>query len=234
MNSFVLTTRGGKPVVLAENIGEILLAVDTEGTGVKRTLWGQDFAQATFWKKGQARQVTVRDGRLVAERTVRVPDGFRATGATMTNIAGKEVRALAFVDDASRLRITVDNAEAWRSSTAVGGGIPKLPVETHIERGGRTYLHQPEPMPLAIDLDGDGIEEVVVPQSQYPGRIAVVYKGPAGYRFQTVNSGFEGTITALGAVPNEGTMSSLVMAVTRYYGLIGTSGETSIVMTTPE
>ena len=87
---------------------------------------------------------------------------------------------------------------------------------------------------LAIDLDGDGIDEVVVPQNQIPGRIAVVYKGPAGYRFQTVNSGFEGTVTALGALRGEGTGPSLVLAVARYYGVLSSSGETSIVMTLPE
>ena len=62
-----------------------------------------------------------------------------------------------------------------------------------------------EPYPLSVDLDGDGIEEIVVPQNQCPGRLAVIFKGPAGYRFQTVNSGFEGTITALGAIPEDGT-----------------------------
>ena len=54
-------------------------------------------------------------------------------------------------------------------------------------------------MPLSVDLDGDGVDEIVVPQNQIPGRLAVIFRGPGGYRFQTVNSGFEGTITALGS-----------------------------------
>ena len=57
---------------------------------------------------------------------------------------------------------------------------------------------------------GVSFEEIVVPQNQMPGRLAVIYKGPAGYRFQTVNSGFEGTVMALGAVPGEGGPPSLV------------------------
>lgn len=234
MTSFILTTRERKPVVVAENIAEILLAVDADGSGIKKTLWAQDWAQNGFFKKGQANRCIVRDGKLVVDRAVRVPSMFRATGATMANIAGKETRALAFVDELSRLRIMVDAEDAWRSATLVGGGIPKLAVETFVERGGRNFLYQPEPMPLAVDLDGDGVDEVVVPQNQIPGRLAVVYKGPAGYRFQTVNSGFEGTITALGAIPGEGSVPALLVAVTRYYGLVSSSGETSIVMTTPE
>jgi hypothetical protein len=90
-----------------------------------------------------------------------------------------------------------------------------------------------EPNPLAIDLDGDGVEEIVSPQNQVPGRLAVVFKGPAGYRFQSVNSGFDGTITGLGAIPAE-PMPSLVVAITRFYGMLTNAGDTQIIMTIPE
>ena len=99
--------------------------------------------------------------------------------------------------------------------------------------GGRSYIYTSEPQPLAVDLDGDGIDEIVVPQNQLPGRLAVVYKGPAGYRFQTVNSGFEGTVTALGAIPGE-SAPTLVIAVVRYQNWFNTVGETQIIMTTPD
>ena len=164
----------------------------------------------------------------------RVPSNFRATGATYSNIAGKGLRALAFIDEYNRLRIAIDNQDVFRTSAPVGTGMGKLGVETQIERGGRTYVYSPEPMPLAVDLDGDGIEEIVVPQNQIPGRLAVVYKGPAGYRFQTVNSGFEGTVMALGAVPGDGGPPSLVAAVVRYTNFRETEGETQIIMTTSE
>ena len=175
----------------------------------------------------------LRNGRLVTDGRARVPSTFRATGATYSNIAGKGTRALAYIDEYSRLRIAIDTEDAFRSSTQVGGGMAKLGVETQIERGGRTYLYTPEPMPLSVDLDGDGIEEIVVPQNQFPGRLAVVFKGPAGYRFQTVNSGFEGTVMALGAIPGDGT-PALVAAVVRFTNFRGTEGETQIIMTTAE
>jgi hypothetical protein len=163
-----------------------------------------------------------------------VPGSFRATGATMANTGGKNaLRTLAFVDEHNRLRLSVENEEVWRSSSPVGGGGPKLTVDTQIERGGRSYVYLAEPHPLAIDLDGDGIEEIVVVQNQVPGRMAVVFKGPAGYRFQSVNSGFEGTITGLGAIPGD-PIPSLVVAVTRYYGLLTTAGDTQIIVTIPE
>jgi hypothetical protein len=232
VNSLILTTKDQKAVVAVDEVNEILIAVDANGDGVKKTLWAQSFAQTGFFKQGDATRMTLRDGKLVTDGKVRVPSSFRATGATYSNVNGKGERALAFIDEFNRLRIVVGTDETFRSSAPVGTGMAKLGVETQIERGGRTYVYSPEPMPLSVDLDGDGIEEIVVAQNQIPGRLAVIYKGPAGYRFQTVNSGFEGTVMALGAVPGEGGPPSLVAAVVRYTNFRQTEGETQIIMTT--
>jgi hypothetical protein len=234
LKSTILTTRDSKPAVVAADLPHILIAMDVDGDGIKKTLWAQDFVQAGFFKKGDITRYVMRNGALVADTRVRVPDAFRATGATMSNIDGKTaLRALAFVDEYSRLRVSVGGNELWRSSSPVGGGVVKLVVDTQTERGGRSYIYLAEPNPVSIDLDGDGVEEIVVVQNQVPGRMAVVFKGPAGYRFQSVNSGFEGTITGLGAIPGD-PMPSLIVAVTRYYGLLSNAGDTQIIMTIPE
>jgi hypothetical protein len=234
LKSTILATRNGKATVVVADVPQILLAMDVNGDGVKKALWSQDFVQAGFFKKGQADRMVLRDGALVPDGRVRVPSSFRATGAVMSNINGKDaLRALAFVDEHNRMRVSLETEELWRSSSPVGGGVVKLPVDTQIERGGRTYIYFAEPHPVAIDLDGDGVEEIVVVQNQVPGRMAVVYKGPAGFRFQSVNSGFEGTITGMGAIPGD-PVPSLIVAVTRFYGLLSNAGDTQIIMTIPE
>ena len=232
VNSLILASKDQQPVVAVENVNDILIAFDVAGDGVKKTLWSQAFAQTGFFRQGDATRMAIRNGKLVSDGKVRVPGSFRATGAVYSNINGKGERALAFIDEFNRLRIAIGYDETFRSSAAVGTGMAKLGVETQIEKGGRTYVYSPEPMPVAVDLDGDGIDEIVVPQNQIPGRLAVVYKGPAGYRFQTVNSGFEGSVMALGAVPGEGGPPSLVAAVVRYTNFRQTEGETQIIMTT--
>ena len=204
-------------------------------TGIKKALWLSPFNESTFFKKGDVMKATIRGNKLVTDTRVRVPSMFRATGATLSNIAGKGSRTLAFVDDQSRMRIALDSEELFRSAALVGGGATTLMVKTQIERGGRSYPHKPEPYPLAVDLDGDGVDEIVVPQNQFPGRLAVIFKGPGGYRFQTVNSGFEGTISALGAIPSEdGTTPRLVVAVVRFTNMFNTVGETQIILTSSE
>ena len=96
-----------------------------------------------------------------------------------------------------------------------------------------------------MDLDGDGVEELIVPQNLVKeGLLAVVFRGPAGFRLQSVNTGFEGAITALGAFRTEdSTQPSVIAAVVRFGGgffsssrtpigsLLRTTGETQIIMT---
>ncbi|MGH7354975.1 MAG: FG-GAP repeat domain-containing protein, partial [Candidatus Rokuibacteriota bacterium] len=234
LTSFILGQKDGKPVVLVDDVGEILYAVDAAGDGIKKTLWMQPFQTNGFFKAGDVTRVRLAKGKLVPEARVRVPSNFRATGATFSNISGKTTRALAYIDEFNRMRITLESEDLWRSSSPLGTGMPKLEVVTMIERGGRSFIYEPQPMPVSVDLDGDGVEEIVAPQNQLPGRLAVIYKGPAGFRFQTVNSGFEGTVMALGAVHNEGASPTLVVAVGRYYGLLGQTGETALIITTGE
>jgi hypothetical protein len=235
LNSVIVGLQNGKPTVLADNIEAILLAVDEQGTGVARTLWAQRFREETFFNKGQADEMALKDGALVKVRSVPVPDSFRATGATFTNVAGKDTRGLAYIDEQNRLRVTNGLDEIYRSGSQVGGGGEKIEVVRYLERGGRSFFFRLEPTPLAVDLDGDGIQELLVPQNHLEGGVlAVIFRGPAGLRLQQVNSGFDGVIRALGAFPGEaGGPPTLVAAVVRYRNFLRVAGETQLIMTLP-
>ena len=238
MSSLIVAARGGKPTVLVDHVDTLLLALDEQGTGVKQTLWSQAYNEESFFKRGQADKVVLRDGRISKEHTVVVPENFRATGVTFSNITGaKGIRALIYIDPQNRLRILSGTDEVWRSSTTVGGGGPKIEVfRQAIERGGRSFFYQMEPTPLAIDLDGDGVEEIVVPQNKDEnGVLTVTYRSAAGLRFQQVTSGFEGVIGGFGAIPStDGGSPTLITAVVRYQSVLRGKGETQIIMTLAE
>ena len=237
LTSFILSTRGGKPSETFSDSSQFLYVVDAEGGGLKKTLWGQTFSPETFFRKGQAVRYALKADKLVDDGPVRVPATFRATGATMANIAGKgqPLRSLVFIDEQNRLRVSAESEETFRSTTPVGGGgfLKVELLKSRTERGGRSEFFHFEPMPLAVDLDGDGVEEVIVPQNQLDGHLAILFRGPAGYRMQTINSGFEGVITGLGAIHGE-TPPTLIAAVVRFNNYFRTAGETQIIMTTGE
>jgi hypothetical protein len=234
LTSFVLTTRDGKPSVLVQDLSQILFAVDATGDGVKRTLWLQRFNPDGFFAKGQAERYGLRDGRLVADGAVRLPRDFRATGATLSNIAGQGPRAVAYVDEQNRLAVATDGQEKWRSTSSVGGGgYLQLEVVRWFDRFNRGRFYSVEPMPLAVDLDGDGIEELLIPRNQVQGSLAVVFRSRAGYGIQTIHTGLEGIITGLGVIRGAPT-PTLILSVVYFEGVMKKWGESSIILATLE
>jgi len=237
LNSFVITSKEGKPKFLADNLEMFLFGVDAKNEGHKQTLWAQRFNSDNFFTPGQADQVVIKKGSIVTEKPVRVPTSFRPMGAAFSNIHGKDTRALAHIDPFNRLLISLDGEDVWRSSTVVGGGYIKMElVIPRARQGSQSKFYKIEPTPLAVDLDGDGIEELIIPQNQVrEGLLAVVFKGPAGYRLQSIDTGFEGGITALGTFRTEDSIQpTLVAAVVRFNSFFSTAGETQILMTVPQ
>jgi hypothetical protein len=237
LNAFVISSRDGKPFTMIEYVSDFLFAVDLKGEGVKQTLWSQRYSSENFFTPGQADQMILKNGKLVTDKAVRVPGSFRPMGAAFSNVMGKDTRSLALIDEFNRLQIVNEGEELWRSATSVGGGYMTIELvgATVSSRTDRSKFFKIEPTPLAVDLDGDGIEELLVPQNLVKeGLLAVVFKGPAGFRLQSVDTGFEGGITALGAFKSEdSTQPTIFAAVVRFNNLLKTAGDTQIIMTVP-
>jgi hypothetical protein len=234
MIAYVITVRQGRPVAIAVDTPLLLLAVDEQGDGVNRSVWGQRQDSITFFAKGSATRYVLKGNELVSASRAYAPDTFRLTGATFSNIAGKDSRALAYVDEHSRLRIAAGANEMWRSLTVVGGGIAQAQIQIPMFQTVVDKFFKTEPNPLSVDLDGDGIQEILVPiNDEEAGRIGVVFRGPAGFRMQVVQSGFEGMITGIGAIPSDAG-PSLVLSVLRRGGMLRDRGETQLIMTLPE
>jgi hypothetical protein len=238
LNSFIVGVKDGKPRYLDDGIEEFLFAVDIKGEGHKQTVWTQRWSKEKFFNQGQAEQMVWKNGKLVTDKMIRVHQAFRPMGAVLSNMNGKDSRVLAFIDEYNRLQMSADSEDLWRSGTAVGGGAITLEQETGVQtnRVMRTAFYKIEPTPLAIDLDGDGVDEVLVPQNIVKeGLLAVVFKGPAGFRLQSIDTGFEGTITALGGFKtDDATQPTIIATVVRYKNILKSAAETQVIMTVPQ
>jgi hypothetical protein len=235
LGAFILAGEA-KPRILIDEVGSFLFAVDARAQGVKQTLWSQPYSAEKFFTPGQAEEVKIEKGRIASVKPVAVHPAFRPMGATFSNIAGKETRTLAFVDAFNRLQISSEREDLWRSSAAVGGGYLVLESVLRNERGGRNVFHKIEPTPLSVDLDGDGIEEILVSQNAVKeGLIAVVYKGPAGFRLQSIDTGFDGGITCIGGFKAEDVpQPSILLTVVRFSNILKRTGETRVIMSIPQ
>jgi hypothetical protein len=238
LNSFIIGVKDGKPRYLEDSIDEFLFPVDAKGEGHKQTLWTQRWNKETFFTQGQADLMAWKNGKLVTERAIRVHQAFRPMGAVLSNMNGKDSRVLAFIDEFNRLQMSADSEDLWRSGAAVGGGAITLEQETGVvtNRVMRNAFYKIEPTPLAIDLDGDGVDEVLVPQNVVKeGLLAVIFKGPAGFRLQSIDTGFEGSITALGGFKtDDATQPTIIATVVRYKNILKTAAETQVIMTVPQ
>jgi hypothetical protein len=238
LNSFILGVKDGKPRYLDDGIEEFLFAVDSKGEGHKQTVWTQRFSREKFFSQGQAEQMAWKNGKLVTDKPVRVHQAFRPMGAVLSNMNGKDSRVVAFIDEYNRLQMAAEGEDLWRSGTAVGGGSITIEQETGVTtaRVRRTAFYKIEPTPLAIDLDGDGVDEVLVPQNIVKeGLLAVIFKTPAGFRLQSIDTGFEGTITALGGYKtDDATQPVIIATVVRYKNILKTQAETQVIMTVPQ
>jgi hypothetical protein len=239
LNSFIVGVKDGKPRYLEDSIEEFLFPVDIKGDGYKQTVWTQRFSREKFFSQGQAEQMAWKNGKLVKDKTIKVHQAFRPMGAVFSNMNGKDSsRVLAFIDEYNRLQMSVEGEDLWRSGTAVGGTNITLEQETGqvTSRVMRTAFYKIEPTPLAIDLDGDGVDEVIVPQTIVKeGLLAIIFKGPAGFRLQSIDTGFEGSITALGGFKtDDATQPTIIATVVRYKNILKTAAETQVIMTVPQ
>src|SRR5215470_12902695 len=121
VNSLILATKDQKPVVAVDDVPDILIAVDTNGDGVKKTLWSQSFAETGFFKQGDATRMTLRNG----EARCRDADRARRSDVRLPPGADADLRG------PGRRRHRRDRGAAEPDPGAAGGGLQRarrLPV----------------------------------------------------------------------------------------------------------
>jgi hypothetical protein len=231
LDSFILTLQDKRLVLWREHVEDILLAVDTDGDGVKESLWGQPFDRDRFFRRGLVRQYTVTaDGALEQQSNVSVPLAFRATGAILAKLSPDGSRYLIFVDSGHHLQVYRGEEDLWRSRDEVGGGATAADLERTISRDPSRTSFFFEPIPAPVDVDGDGTEEVLVARNaeflggfipnvnQYSGGDVVLFrKERYGFGLTPVSPQFNGIVSGVAVLPGSRT---IVLAVTRKKGVL--------------
>ena len=231
MDSFFLVLEGRQLVRQQKALPDILLAVDTDGDGVNESLWGQRFDGKDFFRPGQVRQYELRNGRLKRQRKLALPGGFRATGAALARLGASGNRQLVFVNERHSLQVYDGKTRRWASPANVGGSYVSATLEL-IRAAGIFEQEQFdfEAIPAVVDFDGDGIDEVLVPQNQGSfgvvpnlnlysgGHVVLMRQTPQGFTLSPISPGFDGLVSGVAVL--KGRTPGILVAVSKREGVL--------------
>ena len=158
-------------------IPAILGTLDRDGDGRRETLLRQSFDRDTFWGT-RVRQLTLAaDGLADGPAPAALPRGFTAVGSRMADLTGNGRPELAVVRGQT-LEIYDDGDPLFRTP-GMGGSLARIvyalnPDQQDVLTRGETL----EIDPVAADLDGDGVPELLAPaSSQSSVTVANIYSG---------------------------------------------------------
>ena len=231
MDSFFLILRGRHLVRQQKAMSDILLAIDANGDGVNDSIWGQSFDNKDFFRRGQVRQYELQNGRLKRQRKLSLPVGFRATGAALAQLGLSGNRQLVFVDERHNLQVYDGKTRRWTSPTGVGGSYVAASLE--IRYSPRVIDHEQfdfEAIPAVADFDGDGIDEVLVPQNQAQlgvvpnlnlysgGHVVLVRQTLQGFALSPISPTFDGVVSGVAVLT--GRTPGILVAVSKREGVL--------------
>jgi hypothetical protein len=239
MDSFILTLQDQRLVVWQEHLYDILLAMDTDGDGINDSVWSQPLDQQQFFRKGMAHQFVPANGALKRQGKPAIPSSFRATGAALARLSADGPRDLVFVDQLSRLQVYRGKEQVWRSPSKVGGGYAHAEVVTDSSQG--IDMKQSvffEPLPVPIDIDGNGTDEVLMARNlsilgiipglnlYSGGDVVLLHEASYGLTLSPVSPQFNGVIAGLVAL--RGRPPSVLIALAELKGPFKQGGTTKI------
>jgi hypothetical protein len=231
MDSFFLVLQGDQLVRQQKGLSDILLAVDADGDGVNESVWGQRFDRKDFFRRDQVRQYELRNGRLKRQRRLPLPGGFRATGAALAQLGAPGNRQLVFVDKRHNLQVYDGKTRRWKSTVDVGGSYVFAALE--IPYSPRVVEHAQfdfEAIPAVADFDGDGVDEVLVPQNQARlgmvpnlnlysgGHVVLMRQTPQGFALSPISPEFDGVVSGVAVL--KGRTPGILVAVSKREGVL--------------
>jgi hypothetical protein len=162
----IFSLQGDRLAVVKERIPYFMGAFDRDGDGNPETLLRQSFDRDLFWGRG-IRQLRLEKGELKSSRPdFRLPSKFNVLGSVFADLTGNgRLEAIVVRDKA--IYIFAGKKELYQSPPGMGGSLSVASYDVNPEvKDVLTNTAIVEVSPVAADLDGDGVVEVVVVASE--------------------------------------------------------------------
>jgi FG-GAP-like repeat len=213
---------------LQDHIDVMLVALDTDGDGIKETLWGQTYDLSDFFTTGRASQYAMVNGKLKRQEKVVVPKVFRATGVAIADLNGDGRRDVVLIDESRQLRVYRGKEQLYKSNDRVGGTYSVAEVKrTTTAKIEQPFPYFMEPWMAVADLDGDGHEDIVVPRNVRSltnvftniniysgGDVVVLSQKEFGYSLTAITPQFDGLVSGV-AILRQRSYPTFLIAVSQ-------------------
>jgi hypothetical protein len=162
----IFALEGDRLAVVKERIPYLLGAFDRDGDGNPETLLRQSFDRDLFWGRG-IRQLRLVKGELKTSRPdFKLPSLFNVLGSLFADLTGDGRLETIVVRDKA-VHIFAGKRELYQFSPGIGGSLSVASYDVNPDaKDVLTFTTMVEVSPVAADLDGDGVMEVVVVASE--------------------------------------------------------------------
>jgi len=165
ISSLVLRFSGNTLKPVQQELPYILNSNDVDGNGTPEMLLGQEFDQDVFFGRG-IRELNITGNTIKSKRYGgALPSSFRVTGGTVF-IQSENVPTTAAYVIANKLHIAEGGRNVYTSGKEMGGSVSAVRYEQNPDDINPLFsTANIEIRPLAVDIDNDGIREILVPSA---------------------------------------------------------------------
>lgn len=163
INTDLLKLEGNTLQPVIRGYSRMAAGFDLDGDMRSELLLGQEFEREYFYGS-RVNELTLGNGEFeTSESPVLLPRSFQIFGALLTDITG-DGKAEAIYVRKRRLYIFQGTEQIYKSSSEIGGSVATVTYDVDPDAQNPMINNASiEVAPIAADLDGDGIREIVAP-----------------------------------------------------------------------
>jgi len=161
LESDLLKWTGNGFAVIEKGMRNLFAAFDTNGNGRSETLLAQDFSRETFYGN-RVREAFLAGGELdYRDVGFELPRNFRIIGALIADVTGDQQPEISFIRN-RRLYVYSGEQQIYKSNKEIGASISGVTYDVDpAAQNPMITTAVCEVAPVAADLDGDGVKEIV-------------------------------------------------------------------------
>ena len=161
INADLLRLQGDRLVPVIDGYPTMLAGFDINDDGVSELLLGQEFNRETFYGRRVSNLTLTTQGLQSAKTTFELPSTFQLFGALLSDVTGDSQIETIFLRN-HRLYIYSGLRQLYKSSKELGASISSVTYDVDPDaQNPMINSASCEVAPIAADLDGDGICEII-------------------------------------------------------------------------